>query len=145
MQQTADKIEIRELVNKLCMYCDDRRWQDLCDEVFTTELWFDMSSAGGGEAGTIKATDLCKLWDKGFEGLDAVHHQAGHYVINIDGEEADIFAYAIAIHCRSAATKGHTRRFVGSYNIEAVKTKSGWRLDLFRYNLKFMEGNVSLE
>lgn len=144
-EHIAEKIELTELVNKLFMYCDERRWTELCTEVFTPELWFDMSSAGAGEAGTINASDLCKLWDKGFEGLDAIHHQAGHYLITIDGEEADIFAYAIATHYKQSAQKGHIRSFVGSYNLEAVKTMNGWRLDLFRYNLKYVDGNAGLE
>ena len=127
------------------MYCDDRRWDDLCSEVFTPELYFDMSSAGAGEPSTIKATDLCRMWAQGFDGLDAVHHQAGHYLIDIAEEDADIYAYAVATHYKRAARKGSIRTFVGSYNLEAVKTKEGWRLDLFRYNLKYVDGNASME
>jgi hypothetical protein len=144
MSETAIKLEITELVNKLFMYTDERRWNDLLKEVFTTELWFDMSSMGAGEAGTISAKDLCTMWDKGFEGLDAIHHQSGQYLISIEEEEADIFAYATATHYKKAATKGHIRTFVGSYNLEAVRTPQGWRLDLFRYNLKYADGNVTL-
>ena len=145
MDHIADKLEITELVNKLFMYCDERRWEDLCREVFTTELWFDMTSAGAGEAGTVTAADLCRMWDQGFEGLDAIHHQAGHYLIQIEDDEADIYAYAVATHYKRAARNGPIRTFTGSYNLEAVRTDKGWRLDLFRYNLKYTDGNPTLE
>jgi hypothetical protein len=145
MTEEADKMAITELVNKLFMYCDDRKWNDLCHEVLMPELWFDMSSAGAGEAGTISSLELCQLWEKGFEGINAIHHQAGHYLISIDGDEADIFAYAVASHYKESAKNGKTRTFVGSYNLEAVRTNAGWRLDLFRYNLKYIDGNVNLD
>jgi len=145
MQQVADKLEIIELANKLFMYCDEMRWEDLCEEVFTPQIWFDMSSAGGGDARMVTAREICDMWAKGFEGLDAIHHQAGHYLVDIADEEADIYAYAVATHYKKAATKGNVRSFVGSYNLEAIRTEKGWRLDLFRYNLKYIDGNVSME
>lgn len=141
----SDKIELTELANKLFMYCDARQWQHLLDEVFTPDIWFDMSSAGGNKPQNIKAGDVCKMWADGFAGLDAVHHQGGHYLINIAGDKADIFAYAVATHYKKSAAKGTTRSFVGSYDLKAEVTAKGWRLSQFKYNLKYIGGNISLE
>lgn len=140
-----DKIELTELANKLFMYTDYHRWVDLLNEVFTEDVWVDMASAGGGEPKTMKAKDLCSMWADGFTGLDSVHHQAGHYLTTINGDNADIFAYAVAYHLKTSATKGTTRSFVGSYDLKAVKTANGWRLNQFKYNLKFIDGNATLE
>jgi hypothetical protein len=82
---------------------------------------------------------------RGFIGIDAIHHQAGHYVISIQDRKADIYAYAIASHYKRSASKGKSRIFVGSYDLKAVKTEKGWRLSQFKYNLKYIDGNVSLE
>ena len=140
-----DKITLTELANKLYMYTDEQRWQDLLDEVFTTDIWLDVSSMGGGEPTTIKAADLCNMWKEGFKGIDHVQHQAGHYIITINGNEATIFGYAVAYHFKASATNGKTRSFVGSYDLKAVNTQKGWRLSQFKYNLKFIDGNTTLE
>ena len=139
------RLELTELANKLFMYCDAQQWQRLLDEVFLQTIWFDMSSAGGNKPQQLDASDICKLWADGFAGLDAIHHQAGHYLINLSGDKADIFAYAVATHYKKSATKGTTRSFVGSYDLKAQLTDRGWRLSQFKYNLKYIDGNISLE
>lgn len=141
----ADKLELTELANKLFMYCDAQHWQRLLDDVFAATIWFDMSSAGGTKPQSMEAKDVCKMWADGFTGLDAVHHQAGHYLVNIAGDKAEIFAYAVATHYKKAAQKGTTRSFVGSYDLKAEFSEKGWRLTQFKYNLKYIGGNISLE
>lgn len=141
----TDYQELTELANKLFMYCDARQWPKLLNEVFTAEIMFDMESAGGEKPGILPAQQVCEMWRDGFIALDAVHHQAGHYLISIERNNASIFAYAVATHFRKKATHGHTRTFVGSYDLEAIKTTTGWRLNKFKYNLKFIDGNTTLE
>jgi hypothetical protein len=145
-QQTVfDKIELQELANKLFMFTDARDWNRLLTEVFTENVWFDMQSAGGGTPGTIKARKIADMWAKGFEGIDAIHHQAGHYLIDVRGNEASIFAYAIATHFKQKALKGKVRTFVGNYDLKAIRSAEGWRLSQFKYHLKYVDGNASLE
>ena len=141
----SDKIELTELANKLYMYCDLQQWQKMQDEVFTEKINFDISNAGGGASSIMYAKDVCELWRQGFSGLDAVHHQAGHYLITVNKDNADIYAYAVATHFKRAAKKGNTRTFVGSYDLKATRTDHGWRLTQFKYNLKYLEGNATME
>ena len=129
----SDKIELQELANKLFMYVDAQHWDKLLEEVFTEDVWFDMESAGGGAARSMDAEEICAIWKKGFTDLDAVHHQAGHYLIDVAGGEAAIFAYAIASHFKQNARNGNIRTFVGSYDLKAIKTASSWRLNQFKY------------
>lgn len=141
----VDKIELTELANKLFMYCDAKQWDKMLAEVFTPAIWFDASSLGAGEPHSMEAKDVCNMWNEGFADLDAIHHQAGHYLINVQGDKADIYGYGIALQYKKAATKGNTRTFVGSYDLRAERTGNGWRLSQFKFNLKYMEGNMSLE
>jgi len=141
----ADKIELTELANKLFMYCDRQQWDKLLDEVFIPTICFDLSNAGGDKPVMMKAEDVCKIWSDGFTGLDAIHHQAGHYLVNVEKNKADIFGYAVASHYKKAATKGNTRTFIGSYDLKAERGSSGWRLSQFKYNLKYIDGNISME
>lgn len=141
----ADKIELTELANKLYMYCDAKQWEKMLAEVFTPLVWFDSSSVGAGEPRSMEAKEVCQMWEAGLGGLDAIHHQAGHYLITVQENKADIFGYGIASHYKKTATKGNTRTFVGSYDLKAERSAKGWRLSQFKFNLKYMEGNISLE
>ncbi|WP_207423369.1 nuclear transport factor 2 family protein [Desertivirga brevis] len=141
----ANKLDITELVNRLFILKDYRDWERLKNQVFTEKVWFDMVSAGGEDPGEKSASEICELWDKTFQGVDGVHHQAGHYLIDIQGEEATVFAYVVATHFKETATKGKVRVFTGSYNIGLISTDDGWRVNSFKYNLKFIDGNILLE
>jgi len=143
-KELQDHQALTVLANKLFMYTDARQWNLLQQEVFEKDVWFDMSSAGGGAPTTLTAAAICAMWQQGFEGLDAVHHQAGHYLFTLHQGSADIYAYAVAYHYKKAATKGASRIFVGSYDLKAKETALGWRLTHFTYHLKFIDGNASL-
>ncbi|GAB4031786.1 nuclear transport factor 2 family protein [Spirosoma gilvum] len=140
-----DKFEITELVNRLFMYTDDRNWPGLQNDVFTTDVYLDMESNGGAPPGTVTAKSITEGWAQGFLGVDAVHHQAGHYLITLNGDQADVYGYAVATHYRTAAIHGKTRTFVGSYDIKAERTANGWRINHLKYNLKYADGNASLQ
>ena len=66
-------------------------------------------------------------------------------VVTINGDAAVVFAYATATHYREAALQGLFRDFVGTYDLHLIKNEKGWRIDAFRYNLKYITGNVNLE
>ena len=135
--------EITEIINKLFIYTDQQDWERLQQEVFSEDVMFDMSSMGGPKAETA-AKDICSLWKKGFEGLDAINHLAGNYLVQINDHLATVFAYATATHYKASATKGTTREFVGTYNIRLLKHGFGWRIYEFKYDLKYQTGNLDL-
>ena len=137
------KEEIIEVVNKLFVYTDYKEWGKLQEEVFTDVVDFDMSSLGG-EVAKKTSNQICEEWDKGFEGLDAVNHLAGNYIVEINNNEAIVFVYATATHFKNSAVNGKTREFVGSYNLHLVKTGERWKIDSFKYNLKYVTGNLEL-
>jgi hypothetical protein len=90
------------------------------------------------------AVAITDAWKAGFEGLDAVHHQAGNLIIQLQGDRATVHADAIAMHAKNSATKDRTRTFVGSYTIALARAPNGWRVDRFAYHLKFADGNIDL-
>jgi hypothetical protein len=139
----ADRLAISDAITRLFVYTDRRDWNGLLDEVFTEQVEFDMS-AFGDTPGPRSARAIVDGWNTGFQGLDAVHHQAGNHLIDLRGDRATVHADAIAMHAKNSATKGRTRTFVGSYTIGLVRTARGWRIDGFTYHLKFADGNVDL-
>jgi hypothetical protein len=144
MEAMTTREEIIETINKLFIYTDYREWEKLQSEVFTKKVHLDMSSMGADPANTT-AKKICRQWEEGFRGLDAVNHLAGNYLVTFDGDQAKVFAYATATHYRESAIKGKTREFVGSYDFHLVKTEEGWRIDRFKYSLKYTGGNMTLE
>jgi hypothetical protein len=144
-KELAEKMELTDLANKLFMYTDSRQWQFLLDEVFTADVIFDMSSLGGPGPVLLPAKEICETWQKGLEELDAIHHQAGHYLVTIKGDIADIYGYSMATHYKKSAKKGNTRCFIGSYDLKASRTERGWRLNQFKFNFKCLDGNATLE
>lgn len=147
MENKSKRDEIIEVVTKLFIYTDYQSWDKLLEEVLTEQVWFDMASVGGGEGKKISAKDICQMWKTGFTGIDAVHHQAGNYLVDFHAEaiEATVFCYAIALHYKKSATQGNTREFVGSYDLHCVLTDKGWRIDSFKYNVKYVNGNVDFK
>lgn len=135
--------EITEVINKLFVYTDMQEWEKLQNEVFSDYVLFDMSSLGGLNDET-SSKDICELWKKGFAGIDSVNHLAGNYLVQIDDNTATVFAYATATHYKESAVNGKTREFVGTYNISLMKHGIGWRIFQFKYNLKYMNGNLDL-
>jgi hypothetical protein len=146
MELKSKREVIVELVNKLFVYTDSRQWNKLVKEVFKEKVRFDMSSVGAGPAKELTSTAICDLWNSGFAGIDQVHHQAGNIIVEFTDEGvAEIYCYAIASHYKAAATQGKTREFIGSYILHAGFTDLGWRLDGFKYNLKYTTGNTELK
>src|SRR6476660_5530533 len=102
MQTFSLRDEIVEVINKLFVYTDEQLWDKLIDEVFVDKVLFDMSSLGGEKMETT-AENICAIWKKGFEGIDAINHLAGNYLIEINNNIAVAFAYATATHYKASA------------------------------------------
>jgi len=143
METHSIREEIVEIINKLFVFADNQEWSKLQNEVFTENVDFDMSSLGG-EKKELTSKAICELWENGFKGIDSVNHLAGNYIVTIEGPTATVFAYATATHYKKSATNGTTREFVGTYDIGLTKENSGWRINKFKYNLKYATGNLDL-
>ncbi|HEY2725721.1 MAG TPA: nuclear transport factor 2 family protein [Parafilimonas sp.] len=143
MEKFSERDKIVEVVNKLFVYTDMQDWSKLQNEIFSDEVFFDMSSLGGKKMETTPR-EICEIWKNGFAGIDSVNHLAGNYLIEINDTTSTVFAYSTATHYKKSATKGKTREFVGTYNISLINKESGWKIDRFKYNLKFANGNADL-
>ena len=131
-------------MDSLFISTDNRDWRAVKD-IFADKVHFDMTSLAGGDPVTLTSQEIVDAWDKGLKALKAVHHQIGNYRIMIENNEAQVFCYGIAFHYLPNKTKRNTRTFVGSYDFHLVKNEGQWKIDRFKFNLKFIEGNLDLE
>lgn len=144
METQNNTQQITQLINKLYVYTDEQQWDKLHNQVFTENVWLDMESLGGPKQ-TMKATDITGMWAQAYTEIDAVNHLAGNYIIDIDGDKGEVYAYATATQYKKDATQGNTREFVGTYNFKVEKLDGQWRLNFFQYNLKYMTGNIEFK
>lgn len=125
--------------------CTDKKDWRCVKEVFALQVLFDMTSLAGGQPATLSGEQIAEAWEQGLKDLVAVHHQTGGYKVKVTEKEADVFCYGIAYHYLPNPTERNTRTFVGSYDLHLVRSDAGWRIDRFKFNLKFVDGNKDLE
>ncbi len=139
-----DHQRIVDAVTDLFIATDRRDWPVVLG-CFAPEVAFDMSSLGAGAPGTVPAKQIVAGWEKGLAPLKAIHHQVGNFKVSIQGQEATAFCYGIASHYLPHPTGRSTRTFVGSYDFRLARDGSRWRITMFRFNLKYVDGNPDLE
>jgi hypothetical protein len=143
LQLVLDREAVIATITDLFVGTDGRDWERVA-RCFAPTVLFDMSSAGGGPAAPLAPTQITSAWAVGLDPIQAVHHQAGNYDVRITGDEAVASCYGLAWHYRPTRSGRNTRTFVGSYDFHLVRG-DGWRIDRFRFNLKFIDGNATLE
>ena len=131
-------------MDRLFINTDNRDWP-LVKTLFSSRVLFDMTSLTGGQPVTKTPEELVDGWDKGLKALRAIHHQAGNYLVFITDNEATVFCYGIAMHYLPNNTNRNKRTFVVSYDVHLVRQDDGLKIDRFKFNLMFIEGNPDLE
>ena len=139
-----DPVGIMRTVIELFVATDERNWNQV-EACFAEKVIFDMTSIAGGEPQELTGQEIAKGWRTGLQAIDHVHHQVSNFLVDRTAKEANVSCYGIAYHHRNIPNPDNTRTFVGTYDIHLVKTSAGWRIDRFRFNLKFITGNAQLE
>ena len=139
-----DERDIIETINDVFVGTDQRDWA-LVTSRLAPQVVLDMTSLAGGEPATLTAQQVADGWKNGLAPIEAVHHQTGNFRVHVRGAEADAFCYGVAYHYKPTASGRNTRVFVGSYDIHLRREGAGWKIDRFRFNKKFVDGNLELE
>lgn len=140
----VERQNVIDVITDLFVATDQRDWTTVLD-CFAPQVLFDMRSLTGAAPSRIAAQDIVAGWEQGLASLKAVHHQAGNFKVRVAGSEAVAFCYAVASHYLPNPSGRNTRVFVGSYDFQLTKDGARWRITLFRFNLKYIEGNLELE
>ncbi len=139
----AERAEVEDTVTRLFVNTDERNWQGVT-QCFAAKVLFDTSSLNGNRPSRVSSKRITDQWESGLRGLAAVHHQIGNTLVKVEGEEASAFCYGTATHYFPNPTGRDTCTYVGTYDFHLVREEDGWRIDAFRFNLKFIEGNALL-
>lgn len=144
IETLLEHTRIIEVITRLFVGTDNRNWEQV-KACFSPTVLFDMSSLGAGDPKDLSPDDIVAIWEAGLKPLKAIHHQAGNFLVDINGHKADAFCYGIASHYLPNKTNSNTRTFVGSYDFSLQKDGARWRICKFRFNLKYVDGNRDLE
>jgi ketosteroid isomerase-like protein len=140
----VEKDRIAAMVNRLFTGTDARDWTAV-QACFADSVLFDMTSVAGGEPARLGPAQITAAWETGLAPIEAVHHQTGNVAIELAESEANVTCHGVAYHYRHTLFGRNTRVFVGSYDFHLRLDADAWKIDLFRFNLKFIDGNVTLE
>jgi len=139
-----DRTAVVDTLVRLFVATDERDWENV-ERCFGDVVLFDMASLAGGEPSHLVPSQITSAWAEGLAPIEAIHHQAGNFIVRVAGNQATASCYAVAWHYRRVASGRNSRTFVGSYDFHLMRDASRhWRIDLFRFNLKFIEGNPDL-
>ena len=142
--EIAERSAIADVITMLFVETDERNWPGvlLC---LAPRVRFDMTSVAGGEPTEIAAEEIVAAWDRGLRPIQAVHHQIGNLRVDLHDTRATAACYGVACHYLPTRSGKNTRTFVGTYDFELEKHADRWRITLFRFNLRFLDGNPELE
>ena len=140
----SDRLDVIEAVNRLFIATDRRDWESV-RRCFHDPVTIDMSSVGAGPAREMTPSGIAKQWETGLAALQGIHHQAGNYLVTVEGNRATVFCYGIAVHYLENASGRNTRTFVGTYDFQLSCETGPWLITEMRFNLKWVDGNPNLE
>ena len=144
LAQLLAREAIVDTITTLFIATDERDWGAV-RAVLAPTLDFDMTSVAGGEPQRLGGDQVAAMWEQGLAPITAVHHQAGNFRVQLGAEEARASCYGIAYHYRVHPSGRNTRVFVGSYSFRLREGGGRWRITSFRFTVKFVDGNPTLE
>ena len=144
LRRLLEKDAVITTLNRLFRSVDDKDWKQ-AEVCLAPHVLLDVTSLAGGEPENTTGTAVVDGWREGLSHLEAIHHQAGNYEVEVHGEAATATCYGIAYHYLPSDSGRNTRTFVGTYDFGLRKRRGGWEVEMLRYNLKFLDGNTDLE
>ena len=128
VQDLADRTAIGDLIDRYLLGLDEGAFDsERARSVFTddVELAFPPGTHHG-LPGLVEFTkDFMGHWER-------THHHASNYVIDLDGDRADVAWHVVALHVHPGSppppAPGQHFQLGGRFDGTAVRTPDGWRL-----------------
>ena len=141
VQQTNDKIEIIDTVNKIAVMSDLRNWKEVVAQ-FTEKVEFDYISLFGGEPIIVPAQLQVKEWEESFaKSFKSTQHILGSHTVTLNGDKATCISQFQAHHIFLDPSKGQSWTLGGTYNHELNRTDNGWEVNKMRMTVNWEEGS----
>ena len=129
LQRLVDRADISDTITRYAFAQDKRDWGAF-DRVFADEIYLDLSGHLGTPPSTVSKDEMLDLLRATLTGFEATHHLIPNHLIELDGDRADVQAYANAWHT-VPTDPGVTDYCVvrAFYEFGLVRTPKGWLID----------------
>jgi SnoaL-like domain len=124
LQDLLDRSEITELVTRLGIWLDEKRW-DEARAILTEDV--TAQTPGGTVAGIEQVVEQARR-----NHVVPTHHVITNVAIALDGDRATVGANLIATFVNGPDLSGPLFQLGERYSFEAVRTREGWRLSRVR-------------
>jgi hypothetical protein len=142
-QTLSEKNAVIETINRMCISVDSRDWNKVGDS-FDHKVVLDYTSMSGGKPSTLTPVEIINAWKSLLPGFDATHHQTGNFLVEINGNQAEAFCYGTATHYLKNNSGKNIWTVVGTYNASLKKIENQWKINKFKFNLQYTDGNNDL-
>ena len=140
-QQTSNKIEIINTVNKIALMSDLRNWEEVIAQ-FTNQVEFDYTSIIGGEPITIRAKLQVKEWEESFaKSFKTTQHILGSHIVTLNSDRATCICNFQAHHVFLNPTKGQSWTLGGTYKHELTRIDNVWKVNKMKMIVNWEEGS----
>ena len=138
----ADEAEIRRVADELFIATDLKDWAAARALFADGPIEVDMSSLAGGGPVSITADQLIDGFRGGLHAGKASHHLVANYRVEVDGEQAELWAHGYAWNRVAAFAPGNDLwETWGNYRLSFRRSGDRWSLSGFRYYSKLTRGN----
>lgn len=127
MQNLADEIEIRRVVDEIDNAVDEKNWVR-ARSFFADKVDVDFTSLAGGEPARITADELIGGWRINFYADKKSFHQRTNHRIEIDGDKAKVFSKGYAYNLIETGRVKGLWEVWASYAHTLEKTDGGWKV-----------------
>lgn len=128
-EEVATERTLIRIADALDRAVDAKNWSD-ARSYFTADIFVDMSSAGGGEPGTVKADDLIAGWRDRFGDDVRSFHLRGNHIVNFQTKSRALMtSHGYAFN--AAADGDAFWEIWGVYEYRYEKIASGWKIASF--------------
>jgi hypothetical protein len=120
LQELLDRSEITELVTRLGVWLDEKRFDD-ARSILTEDVTAE--TPGGSVVGIEQVAEQARR-----NHVVPTHHVITNVLIDLDGDRAAAGANLIATFVNGPDPSGPLFQLGERYSFEAVRTPDGWRL-----------------
>jgi SnoaL-like domain len=120
VRELIDRREITELVSRLGLWLDEKRWDDT-RSILTEDA--TVKTPGGAVAGIDQVTEQARR-----NHAVPTHHVITNVLIDLEGDSAMVGANLIVTFVNGPDVSGPLFQLGERYRFEAVRTPDGWRL-----------------
>lgn len=142
-KEMETKSMIKETVLDVFIGTDEREWSRV-ENAFADKVLLDYTSMAGGEPAKLTPKQITTGWKGVLPGFEHTQHQISNFTINVNGSEADVFCYGTATHYLEQPDGNSVWTAVGTYDVHLTQQGGIWKVDRFKFNFKYQDGNTKL-